>query len=267
MKILEDSVIKNTSIGNYSWVRVGSEIYESDIGQDVFVGFKCLVINTVIECNVQIASGCVIGEENKERTIIKQGSWLGAGVVIKAGVTIGIGAVIGAGTVVDHDVKPFDIVVGKPCRILKKRVCEKDVYPQFRSMLKNYSRLCSDRKNNYISADMEMDKMVVLGDGNIIIGKKSMGGGVFINEGVVIGNDNILEGAGGIFIGVHSKVGNRVHMISNSHDYRKLSLPMIYQPIRIGKNVRIGDGCTILGNVQISDNKTIPENSLVLKNI
>lgn len=267
MKIIEDIVISNSDIGDYSWIRVGSEIYDSDIGQDVFIGFKCRIVNTTIENNVQIASGCVFGKKGSERVTIRKGSWLGADVVVKAGVTIGIGAVIGAGTIVEHDIKPFEIVIGKPGKVLKKRICEEDEYPQFRSMLKRYSKLCINSDNNYISADLELDKTSVLGNGNIVVGKKALGGGVFVEKGVVIGNDNILEGAGGISIGAYSRIGNGVHMISNSHDYKKLSLPMVLQPIKIGKNVFIGDGCIILGNVQISDNKTIPENSLVLKNV
>lgn len=267
MKIIEDIVISDSDIGDYSWIRVGSEIYSSNIGQDVFIGFKCRIVNTTIESNVQIASGCVFGEKGKERVIIEKGSWLGADVVVKAGVTIGTGAVIGAGTIVEHNVKPFEIVIGKPGKVLKERICEKDEYPQFRNMLMRYSKLDKNSDNNYISADLEIDKTSVLGKGNIVVGKKALGGGVIIEKGAVIGNDNILEGAGGISIGSYTRIGNGVHMISNSHDYKKLSLPMVLQPIKIGKNVFIGDGCIILGNVQISDNKTIPENSLVLKNI
>ena len=51
-----------------SWIRVGSEIYSSNIGQDVFIGFKCRILNTTIESNVQIASGCVFGENGKDNS-------------------------------------------------------------------------------------------------------------------------------------------------------------------------------------------------------
>ena len=235
MKIIEDTVISESEIGDYSWIRVGSEIYDSNIGQDVFVGFKCQIINTTIESNVQIASGCVFGKNGRGRVIIKKGSWLGADVVVKAGVTIGTGAVIGAGTIVENDVKPFEIVIGKPGKVFKKRICEEDGYPQFRNMLKKYSKLYKNSEGNYISADLEIDKTSVLGNGNIVVGKKPLGGGVFVENDVVVGNDNILEGAGGIYIGNHTRIGNRVHIISNSHDYKKM-LPVRLDFITIPQN-------------------------------
>ena len=81
-------------------------------------------------------------------------------------------------------------------------------------MLMRYSKLDKNSDNNYISADLEIDKTSVLGKGNIIVGKKALGGGVIIEKGAVIGNDNILEGAGGIYIGSYTRIGNGVHMIS-----------------------------------------------------
>jgi acetyltransferase-like isoleucine patch superfamily enzyme len=47
---------------------------------------------------------------------VKEGAWIGAGVIIVADVTIGEGAVIAAGAVVVSDVKPYTMVAGVPAR-------------------------------------------------------------------------------------------------------------------------------------------------------
>ena len=54
--------------------------------------------------------------------IIGNDVWIGSHAVILPGITIGDGAVVGAGCVVTKDVEPFDIVVGVPGHILKKRI-------------------------------------------------------------------------------------------------------------------------------------------------
>lgn len=256
-----------SNIGNYTWIRAGTQIVNSQIGSDVFIGFKCKIINAMIQDNVEIASNCVIGMEGAKQVVLQKGCWIGADSVIKSGLNIGVGAVIGAGTVVENDIESFCIVVGKPGRVIKKRKCVMDYYPQFRKMFDSYFPPHKCKNENLISADLEMADNVKLGYGNILIGKKIMGGGIYCRNNVKIGNDNILESAGGIYIGAATKIGNKVHMISNSHDYKKLSLPMIFQPIKIGENVIIGDECVILGNVEIGDNQTIPSNSLIFRNI
>ena len=61
---------------------------------------------------------------------IEHDSWLGANSIITPSCNrIGIGAIVGAGAVVTKDVGDFEIVVGNPARIIKRRftdaVCEK----------------------------------------------------------------------------------------------------------------------------------------------
>ena len=51
---------------------------------------------------------------------IENNVWIGGNVVILPGVTIGEGAVIGAGSVVTKDVPAHTLVVGNPCRPLRK---------------------------------------------------------------------------------------------------------------------------------------------------
>lgn len=51
--------------------------------------------------------------------VIKDDSWVGAGVIILPGVKIGQGAVIGAGAVVTHDVPDYSIAIGIPAKPIK----------------------------------------------------------------------------------------------------------------------------------------------------
>ena len=57
-------------------------------------------------------------------TIIGNDVWIGQNATILPGVRIGDGAIIGANAVVASDVAPYSIVVGNPCRIIKKRFDE-----------------------------------------------------------------------------------------------------------------------------------------------
>lgn len=53
--------------------------------------------------------------------VVKDGAWLGYGVVVTSGVTIGEGAVIGASSVVTKDVPDYAIVVGNPAKVIGYR--------------------------------------------------------------------------------------------------------------------------------------------------
>lgn len=52
--------------------------------------------------------------------IIKDGTWIGANVVVLAGVTIGKNCVIAAGSIVTKNIPSFSVAVGNPARVLKK---------------------------------------------------------------------------------------------------------------------------------------------------
>lgn len=60
--------------------------------------------------------------ETREKIIIEDDCWLGAGVKVLSGVTICKGFVIGAGTVVTKDIPPYSVVVGVPGRVIKNRL-------------------------------------------------------------------------------------------------------------------------------------------------
>ena len=51
---------------------------------------------------------------------IKDGCWIGGGVVILPGITIGYGSVIGAGSVVTKDIPANSLAVGNPCKVIRQ---------------------------------------------------------------------------------------------------------------------------------------------------
>lgn len=57
----------------------------------------------------------------KGDTTIGNDVWIGQNATILPGVHIGDGAIIGANSVVGSDVEPYAIVVGNPCRVIRKR--------------------------------------------------------------------------------------------------------------------------------------------------
>jgi acetyltransferase-like isoleucine patch superfamily enzyme len=108
------------------------------IGEDTFIGHDVLIgggdCNIVIGNCVDIAPRVVVvagsheidmlGEHSAGRGIsrgitIEDGAWIGAGAVIIGGVRIGNKAIIGAGSVVVHDIPPYTVAMGNPCRPAK----------------------------------------------------------------------------------------------------------------------------------------------------
>ncbi|MHC1682647.1 MAG: DapH/DapD/GlmU-related protein [Clostridiaceae bacterium] len=275
MKLFEESVIvKDSKISEYTWVRIGSIINGVCIGTDVFIGFNCKINNAYIMDNVQIASKVSIGDIDGKSTIINKYVWVGAGAFIQSGVVIGEGSIIGAGTVVGNDIPPYSIVVGVPGKIIKKRECNIDTKPEFRNFLESMYKqnhngfgLKKGIDSNYISAEIISNNNYLIGKTNILVGKAELNGGIIIGDNASIGNNNIFEGAGKISIGNNSTIGNNVHIVSNSHDYTKLSLPRTFLPVNIGHNVSIEDNVTILGNVTIHDGAKIYRDSLIIKDV
>ena len=57
--------------------------------------------------------------------------WFGGNVVVLPGITIGDNCTIGAGSVVVKDIPPNSVVVGNPCRVIRK-ISEADRRKLFR---------------------------------------------------------------------------------------------------------------------------------------
>ncbi len=63
----------------------------------------------------------------KGSIVIGSDVWLGEGSVIMSGVTIGHGAVIGMRSIVSKDVQPYEIIVGAPQKVLRKRFTDEQI--------------------------------------------------------------------------------------------------------------------------------------------
>lgn len=145
-ELLEDlfgSIGKNVSVGINFYCDSGKNIF---IGDDVIIG-----PNTTFIDNEKITIGsCVMLAPNvqiytsyhpilpKERYIIdrlendpmyfrtcadpveiKDGAWIGGGVIILPNVTIGKNSIIGAGSVVTRSIPDNCVAVGNPCRPIR----------------------------------------------------------------------------------------------------------------------------------------------------
>ncbi len=61
------------------------------------------------------------------QTTIGNDVWIGSKCLIKGGVTIGDGAIIGMGSVVTHNVPPYEIWAGNPAKCIRKRFDEETI--------------------------------------------------------------------------------------------------------------------------------------------
>jgi maltose O-acetyltransferase len=106
------------------------------IGEDAFINYDCVFLDCnriTIGREVQIAPSVQIYTathpldaatrrsklEFALPVVIKDGAWLGGGVIVCPGVTIGENTVVGAGSVVTRDLPPGVLAVGNPCRVLR----------------------------------------------------------------------------------------------------------------------------------------------------
>ncbi len=282
---IEHNVIqKNSKIGAYSWVRNSSEIKNSLISDNVFVGFRCKINNTIIGANTQIASNVIIGEEttNSDKVIIESGVWIGVKAIIDPGVKIGYRAIIGACSHVTEDVPANSIVVGRPAKLLRNRehIIE-DGLPELKSILNKVLQRSSSPnqqylskikvgKNNLINCQLSALTNVEIGSNNILIGSPdgpSKQGGITLGNDVIIRNNIIMEGGGNIRIGNDCYINDNVLIVSNSHDTKFSSLPWIETPVSIGNNVLIEKNVTIIGPSEIGDNVLIKENAVIMGKI
>jgi len=107
------NISNSVTIGSYVKIQNNVSVYEGVTLEDyVFCGPSVVFTNIMVpRCKYP-----QVGSEFYQKTLVKEGSSLGANCTILCGITIGRHALIGAGAVVNHDVPDFALVVGSPAR-------------------------------------------------------------------------------------------------------------------------------------------------------
>ena len=107
----------NCSVNSFSHISGNGGV---EIGNDVRIATQCVIISA--NHNYDRSDMPIVNQgETKEKIVIEDDCWLGAGVTVLAGVTIGRGSGIGAGSVVTHSIMPYSVAVGVPAKVIKKR--------------------------------------------------------------------------------------------------------------------------------------------------
>lgn len=136
-------VADNVVISAHAWLNANDEQGDGkvtmSIGSGTYIG-RFAQINAwrdvVIENNVLIADRVFISDADhvyedtstpiilqgdifKGRVLLREGCWIGIGVVILPGVTVGKNAIVASNSVVTKDVPDYSVVAGIPAKIIK----------------------------------------------------------------------------------------------------------------------------------------------------
>lgn len=108
------NVGNNVVIGNYVKIQNNVSVYEGVTLEDyVFCG-PSMVFTNIIDPRSKYPQ---VGSKYYIKTLVKEGTSIGANATIVCGITIGRYAFIGAGAVVTKDVPDYALVIGNPARI------------------------------------------------------------------------------------------------------------------------------------------------------
>lgn len=143
-EVLTSSIGEETKIWQYCVILEKAQLGKNcNICSHVFIENEVIVGNNVtIKSGVQLWDGIIIEDdvfigpnvsftndsfprsksyiEKYPKTVIKTGASLGAGSTILPGIEIGEKSMVGAGSVVTKNVKPGDIVIGNPAKVIGK---------------------------------------------------------------------------------------------------------------------------------------------------
>lgn len=141
-KINRFAKVYNSSIDNFTYIGVGTEVINTQIGKFCSIANNCRIGLATHTLNYLSTSPIFTERKNglgiswikqtifeqSFRVIIGNDVWIGYGAIIIGDVTIGNGAVIGAGAIVTKNVPPYAIVVGSPAKIIRYRFPEEVIH-------------------------------------------------------------------------------------------------------------------------------------------
>ncbi|WP_114751712.1 CatB-related O-acetyltransferase [Pleomorphovibrio marinus] len=142
-KIHGNHIIRDTEIGEGTYISKNASIYNTIIGKYCSIGPNLVsgwglhptngVSTSPVFYSTDKQTGFTYSEKkiykDKEKIIIGNDVFIGANVTIIDGVKIHDGAIIGAGAVVSKNIPPYAIAVGCPIKIIKYRY-PKDIIDQ-----------------------------------------------------------------------------------------------------------------------------------------
>ncbi len=109
------NVGNNVTIGNFCKVQNNVSIYEGVTLEDyVFCG-PSMVFTNILDPRCKYPQ---VGAQFYIKTLIKEGTSIGANATIVCGHTLGKHCMIGAGSVVTKDIPDYALVVGNPGRVI-----------------------------------------------------------------------------------------------------------------------------------------------------
>ena len=101
---------------------------------------------------------------------------------------------------------------------------------------------------------------------------EAWGGSIDLGENVFIGPYAVIYGHGGVTIGDHTLISMHCRILSSDHTVPPVgtlirSQPDVLRPTRIGRDVWLGAGVTVLGGVSIGDGSIIGAGAVVTKDV
>lgn len=98
------------------------------------------------------------------------------------------------------------------------------------------------------------------------------GGSIAVGSDVFIGPYTVIYGQGGVEIGEGCLIAMHCRILSSEHPLSDVSVPIrslpdILKPTRIGRDVWLGAGVTVLGGVSLGDGCVIGAGAVVTKDI
>jgi phosphonate metabolism protein (transferase hexapeptide repeat family) len=129
--------LMETSLGDYSYLAGDAQMIYSDIGKFCSIASHVRInpgnhpMGRVTQHHmtyrrVEYGLGTsddadFFGWRREHACVIGHDVWIGHNAIVMPGVSVATGAVVGAGAVVTRDVGPYEIAVGVPARVIKKR--------------------------------------------------------------------------------------------------------------------------------------------------
>jgi acetyltransferase-like isoleucine patch superfamily enzyme len=96
---------------------------------------------------------------------------------------------------------------------------------------------------------------------------------ISIGDGTYVGPFARITAIGGVTIGRRVLVADRCYISDTGHDYEDTTVPVVDQPLRLGRRVVIDDGAwlgvgvAVVGNVHIGRNAVVGANSVIREDV